>query len=380
MPQHQIILLLFLLVISQSLRAENPKISLIIPDTAKVPFWASVSNFAKATAEDLNIDLKVVFSKGNSYSLKKDILAEINATEPPDYLLSIYTGTITKEFMTKAAARGIKYFIINSVINKRIEKVIGLPKSTYRNWVASIGPNDELAGFTLADILISEAKAKGLVNSDGKVHIAAITGPPDSHISVSRYLGLHRRLNSRNDAILIKAFASDWNKDSGSRAAQSLLNQHDNIHAIWSISDIIALATKEHIQSIGKTPGKDILLAGIDWNDQALQSVLAGEMTGSIGGHFMDAGWAVILIHDLHKGIKFTEDPGRLIENAMSVINAENIRQYMDKLGDRNWQSIDFKQFSKFYNKKLASYDFSLNAVLQQTTQNTLQGSNTYQP
>ena len=87
-------------------------------------------------------------------------------------------------------------------------------------------------------------------------------------------------------------------------------------------------------------------------------------MTATIGGHFMEGGWALVLIHDYAKGIDFVEELGVKIPTPMQALTAANVKSYQDKMHPEKWSQIDFKQFSKVYNKKLTKYDFSLETML----------------
>src|SRR5690606_34879675 len=68
-----------------------PKVTFLVHDPPGVsPFWTQTIDIMKAAAEDLKIDLRFAYSRSNSYSLKKDGLAALNATDKPDYFLSGY--------------------------------------------------------------------------------------------------------------------------------------------------------------------------------------------------------------------------------------------------------------------------------------------------
>ena len=78
----------------------------------------------------------------------------------------------------------------------------------------------------------------------------------------------------------------------------------------------------------------------------------------------MEAGWALLLMHDYHFGYDFISDTGTEITTTMQALTEENINDYLRKFGDGNWNKIDFRRFSKKYNPHLSKYDFSLDAVL----------------
>jgi hypothetical protein len=53
----------------------------------------------------------------------------------------------------------------------------------------------------------------------------------------------------------------------------------------------------------------------------------------------------------------------------MQMVTAENAEHYIQLLSHPDWSRIDFKQFSKVYNKSLAKYDFSFETIAKQLKQ-----------
>jgi hypothetical protein len=87
-------------------------------------------------------------------------------------------------------------------------------------------------------------------------------------------------------------------------------------------------------------------------------------MSTSVGGHFLEGAWSLILVHDYHYGIDFVDDPGVRFMTSMHSITSDTVQDYSDKLGNPEWNRIDFKQFSKKHNPVLEKYDFSLSGLL----------------
>jgi hypothetical protein len=77
----------------------------------------------------------------------------------------------------------------------------------------------------------------------------------------------------------------------------------------------------------------------------------------------MLGGWALVMIHDLHKGHDFL-DLGLKITIPMSVITHKNVSTYLKAFGDENWEKINFRNFSRTNVKKKFQYDFSIPSLL----------------
>src|SRR5690606_13087637 len=118
------------------------------------------------------------------------------------------------------------------------------------------------------------------------------------------------------------------------------------------------------VEAMGKKPGKDIFVGGIDWSDEGIKAVADRKMSTSVGGHIFEGAWSLILVHDYHYGIDFVNDPGVRSMTSMHSVSTDNVNDYKKKLRNQDWSRIDFKRFSKKHNPDLDKYDFSLNGLL----------------
>jgi hypothetical protein len=88
-------------------------------------------------------------------------------------------------------------------------------------------------------------------------------------------------------------------------------------------------------------------------------------MVATVNGHTMEGAWAMVLLYDHHRGIDFAAE--RLEwRSEMFALTRENVESYLAAFGDRDWDRIDFRAFSKAHNPALEQYRFSFAAVLGQ--------------
>ena len=52
--------------------------------------------------------------------------------------------------------------------------------------------------------------------------------------------------------------------------------------------------------------------------------------------------------------------------NIFGIIDSTKVYDYLKYFGDSNWDKIDFKKFSKYYNKDIDNYNFSLDKIIEQ--------------
>src|SRR4029079_3192904 len=103
------------------------------------------------------------------------------------------------------------------------------------------------------------------------------------------------------DAVLHEVVPANWESERASSETARLLDRHPGLTVVWSASDGMAQAAAETIRAAGKVPGKDVLVGGIDWAPFAFDEVRRGTFAASVGGHFLDGAWALVLLHDHHR-------------------------------------------------------------------------------
>jgi ABC-type sugar transport system substrate-binding protein len=126
----------------------------------------------------------------------------------------------------------------------------------------------------------------------------------------------------------------------------------------------MSIGIAEGAQEQNLLPGQDIFTGGVDWTKEGVDAVKSGIMTATMGGHFMEGGWAVVLLYDYFHGADFAEESVDM-RSPMVALTKENIDAYI-RFSQSDWEQIDFTKFSKKLNPKLKKYNFSLDAVLDQ--------------
>lgn len=355
----------FSFLCNSSFANERVKAAYISPIGLDHPFWGQIVSFMEAVAEDLDIELEIIVeSSGNRYLLKHRALKIITSDDPPDYMVISYYPNLTSEIVESANANNVGIFVFNANLSKEDNERIGYPREKYSNFIGHMYPDGTRAGFDLANTLIKEARKKKLAIA-GKYPFIALK-PPKSYSQDWRVYGFQRRINSSHEAVIAAATETSWtDRKVVIDKAMAALNDHPDATIIWGGSDLMALGGIEAAVALGKTPGKDILIGGMGWAQEALRAVAEGRMAADVGGNFMEGGWALLLLHDYHYGIDFKDELGAKILSYMEILTADNIQPFIKKFGDGDWNQVDFRQFSKKHNKDLHRYDFSLDILLE---------------
>jgi ABC-type sugar transport system substrate-binding protein len=125
----------------------------------------------------------------------------------------------------------------------------------------------------------------------------------------------------------------------------------------------MALAASNYLQEKGFNQGKDVFVGGIDWTKRALEAVKAGQLSTSVGGHFAEIGWAMILFYDYFNGKDFAGE-NTMFKSSMKPLTAKNVNIFLSSEGKDRWSDVNFRSFSKALNPSLKEYRFDLVVLL----------------
>jgi ABC-type sugar transport system substrate-binding protein len=362
----QCLLLLLLTVNTAAVFAEADKlrVGFLCSAPADHPFWGQVVQVMQAVANDLDIDLVVKYdSTRSTYTTKRLGIHLLNSEPRQDYFLTKYWPSVTNTHMELARERGTRVFIFNSDIASTDYETVGrTPRAKFENWIGHMVPDDRAAAFELASMLIDKARHADNRNSN-EVRVLGLDAPGETSVAVSRRQGLKAKIDATPGAILEELVVTNWEADSAREVIAELLKKHPDTDVVWAANEAIAWGAVQAVERSGKTPGKDVLIGGFDWNPQSIEAIADGRITASMFGHFMEGAWALILVHDYHYGFDFADGIGMRISTPLNVIDAGSYQQYKVLL-DTNWEKIDFRKLSKKYNPQLQTYNFNINQFI----------------
>ena len=339
----------------------------------RVGFWKArhlvsrmvgqVVRVMQAAANDLNIDLIIKYDPSRSTYTTKKLGSQLIASEPKlDYLLTKYWLGVTATHMEQARQRGIKVFVFNSDVPESEYEATGeFPRQKYANWIGHMTPDDNQAGYNLAKVLIERAREIKGSGKGKQIRILGMNGPFESTVGTNRLNGLKKRIQEIPDAILEDTVITNWTAGDADKSIATLLIQYPDTDVLWAPNESITWGAVQAVEHSGKTPGKDIVIGGFDWNTESIKAIADGRITASMFGHFLEGAWALILVNDYHYGFDFANNPGVRISTPLAIIDASNYERYITLLRKNSWEKVDFRKFSKKYNPEL---NFNINQFL----------------
>jgi ABC-type sugar transport system substrate-binding protein len=319
-------------------------------------FWQSTRSYAQEVAADLGIELQLEQAETRFEKLAA-LKRILSSTDKPDYLIFSYPQNSGAQMLEAAEQAEVKSLLVNSAIPDREQESVGAPRATFKHWLGHMYPDDRQAGYLLADRLIHRARMLGLKNGDGKIEIVGIGGPSEHLPAVLRNEGLKQRVAEDPDLDLKRIVRTNWVESH--TVVETVLQRYPNMGVIWAASDHLAMQSSDIAAQLGKRPGKSLVSGGIDWSSEGMNGLKNGDIETTIGGHFREAGWAVILLYDYHHGIDFEDELGLTINMPMQALSIEDARALAQSLLNNDWSEIDFRLQSKHLNPNLKRYQFT---------------------
>ncbi len=359
------------LLIPFTIHAQPPEKSLTFAMFAprKDSFWPKQEAFMQAACQGLNIQCIVYYSDDNQFEMKRQI--ELATTGPNKVDAVIFHNYKQQglSFIQIANNNNVASFLINTPLTEHDYQIAGKPREKYTYWLGEMIPDDEFAGFLTASKIIAatlnyDSYFPG--KSGKKVHMIAINGTVSDGATIEREKGLRRALKANHNTILYQYFTTrDWSLDDATSKYIGALKRYPHVNAIWAGDDDIALAIIKKAKKLHLTAGKDYFIAGIGWSGKSIDAIKNGELIVDVGGHFLEAAWATILLYDYFHGIDF-QNEGFQMRSPMFPIYKNNIDDITSLFYALKENRIDFTSFSKFHHPELTHYQFQLNKILQQ--------------
>lgn len=346
-----------------SLPANTINVTFVNPDKPGNPFWDLVTEFMKASADSLDIELQVIYGDADRYVTTSKAIAAIQASPRPDYLVFMYQKGQGYQILDAAERHQVHTFIINTDIPEAERARVGHPRERYRFWLGHMFPDDVTAGQLLTQQLVEAARKARPSSSPVSRDLIALSGSRDSSAALDRNRGLENALAADPDVRLRQLIFTGWSAEQTLDQTLALLKRYPDVTLIWGASDGIALGAIDGSRQSGRVPGKDIFIGGMDWSAAGIQAVRDGTLVVTLGGHFMEGGWALVLLHDYHYGRDFS-DIGLTLKSPMQAVTAANVVRFQYKMDASRWKSIPFHAFSRARHPALTTYDFRLERLL----------------
>jgi len=331
-------------------------------------FWGDVAATMSAAAEDLNIALDIIHTNRDRIKMVDAARRLAQSDGLPDYIVMVNELQQAPLMLEALQDTGVPVFILLNGMTPDQRDAYEMSGGDLSQIVASIVPDNEIAGYEMAISLIEEARDLGL-DGDG-ISLLALLGDAATPAALAREVGMLRALEENPDVELVRSFPVMWSAETAYQRTASVLGRYD-LDAVWAANDQIALGAVQAAVEASETPGESIVFAGLNWSIEGLSAVEDGTLTMTHGGHFFAGAWSMVMLRDLADGVL---QAGTHVEFPMSAIQPDTVDQFQTLIGDRAWNSIDYRAFTIGQGSG-DSYGFTSSDILSAKTTEDANGS-----
>ncbi len=355
------IIFLFLIISSFIFPKDHLSIVFINPGKSDELFWTMVSDFMKASANDLGINLEIKYGERNFLNDIKIANEIVSRKVKPDYVIIVNEKLVADKLIDLFEKNNIKTFLILNELTAEQEKKIGKPRTNNKNYLGSIVPDNRKAGY-----LIAKSLDNSVSNYTSDKNIIAIGGNRVTPAGKQRIEGLNKYLKENKNMNYLQTVYAEWDLETSYSMTTGLLKRYPQTNLIWAANDPMAIGAIGASEVFGKSVGENIFVSGLNWSSESLELIKKGIMVSSVGGHFTVGGFALVVLYDYHYGFDFGTKANNfsLVIDVFDIIDKNNISLYEKLLKKDYWENIDFKKFSLKENKSLKKHNFSLKELL----------------
>ncbi|MFC3532371.1 ABC transporter substrate-binding protein [Vogesella facilis] len=347
--------------------AQAMSVTFINPGKHDEVYWLTASRAMQAAADDLGIQLEVLYAERNhprALEFARQIIARPKP-QRPDYVLFSNDYATAPEMLKLFDGAGIRTFLAFSGRgDDKGAEPLGPPRGQYKLWLGSLEPHAEDAGYQSAQALIRQGRRAGLPRVNGKLQLIAIGGDRSTPTSILRDSGLRRAVAEAGDVELVQQVYAAWNRERGAEQSEWLYQRYPQARMVWAGNDLMAFGAMDSWRKRGGQPGKDALFSGINTSAEAMQALRDGNLAALSGGHFIAGAWALVMLYDYQRGVDFAAEGLELDRPMFTLFNAARAERFMRYYGALDFSRVDFRRYSKALNPRLKRYDFGFQQLL----------------
>ena len=167
--------LLVVLLLPGWVMASAPRVTFLNPGYSNELFWLSVSEFMQAAADDLDMQLTVLYAERDHQRMVQQAREVLNSAEPPDYLVVVNETFVGPELLRLTQGKPVKLFMLLNNLTLAQQAQTGRPREKHPQWIGALVPDNIAAGRLMAQRLIEQARRQGFTEPLQLLALAGVT-------------------------------------------------------------------------------------------------------------------------------------------------------------------------------------------------------------
>lgn len=330
------------------------------PGSSNEFFWVGFTDFMRAAADDLGIDLKVEYAERDPQTTLAQVRAVVKSGNTPDYLVFTNENYVAPEVLRLTTGTDIKLFVLHNQLTDEQQQFTGGAREKYPNWIGSAVANNEQAGYLTAKALLEQ--------HPNLSEIVAVSGNRQTPVAQERVAGLMRALDEYPYVTLHQVVQGNWLRQRSKEQVSKLIKRYPSVRLIWTASDEMAFGAIEAMQARDLVAGQDFYVATMNNSQAVLGARLDGSISALAAGHFTLGGWAMVMLADHANGVDFAQFGGAEQRfNLFQLLDDTQSATLLQRVKEADY-AIDFNAFSARSADFTGRYRFTLTPLLSAQT------------
>ena len=334
------------------------RVAYLIPGSNKEPFWLSAASFAQAAADDLGFTLEIhyAFNDGRKLlEIGKDVANR--PKDKPNYIIFHNYEGAAPYIMNEIERNNLFGFVVGTGLSETVRQTVKGPREKFKSWLGEVKADNVGGGNMLAKLLFRAAFERGLTSASGRYTMALVNGSAGDSAAQDRQEGAILASKEYYRGEIISRSIADWSRIKARAIAARAFEKNPTTPMYWIANDLMALGVLDTFERTRRIPGQDTLIGCFNWSPWALQAVANNQIEYVLGGHFVHAGAALVMLFDHSRGKDF-RDKGLSQVAQYSLVTKTNVKAIYQRMVQNNYSSIDFRKFRRVLNPNLQNYSF----------------------
>ncbi len=273
--------------------------------------WRVIQTESVMTALE-DAGYKVIYTDAQNNTQKQVSDVEDILAQNPDYLL---LAPREEDGLVPALEAAKMAGVPVILLDRKVKGEAGVDYLTF------VGSDYVQAGKTVAEWIVEE--------TGGKCNIVEIAGTPGATSTVERADGFRQGLKDHPEAVILASQVGDNKRVEAQKVMENMLQAYgDKIDVVFAQSDEMAFGAIQAMKTQGYKPGEDIKITTVDGTQQALESIISGELTMSLYNNPDFGSYVIDVINRLEKSE--TVDTWVKVENR--IFEKSNAQESLDTI------------------------------------------------
>lgn len=339
---------------------EVKNITLILENNR--PFWNRLGKISKMAADDLNINLNVVYGNGTP-----EMLMQLGRQAIDDKVDGIIFSPVFgqgEQLIIESNKKNIPVVTFRSDFSGNITKI----NNSISNWIGNISINNESMAKNVCGQILEHIKRGG--STTQSINLLVVAGYENDLEVQKRLNGINKCITNQNDKINRTVIYANWDASRAKELFLYAIKKHPEINAVISMSAEMVVPIAQEIEKNSLNP---MAVVSMNWNNETSKFIENGTIFGGVVGVEFQGAFSLVLLYDHLNGFN-VKSQGFEFSSPYLFVSTDNYTQYQKSLNFDDF-TLDFTHTPVTLNPGKYIIDFKLDSLISDININNFKNS-----